>query len=64
MSVVQFICVNINFVIILIDVSNFVMSAAILFKINDIWLSAEVLKRYSLILIYKRNIIIKLLQLT
>jgi hypothetical protein len=68
MSVAHFICVNINFVIILIDISNFVTSGAILFtnvsfgdKINGIWLSSAVLKGYSLFLIYKTNIINKLL---
>ena len=58
-----FICVNINPVIGLSDISNFVMSGGILFKIlilgiNEMayCLSSEVLKGYSLFLIYKSNI--------
>jgi hypothetical protein len=65
-----FICVNINLVIVLIDTSNFVMSGGILFKmlvlgINEMvsWLSSEVLKGYSLFLIYMTNILVKLLKL-
>jgi len=53
-----FICVNINLLITLDDISNFVMSAAILFKmlvlgINKmvLYLSSEVLKGYSLFFI-------------
>jgi len=57
-----FICVNISLVIVLNDISNFVMSGDILFKIlilgiNEMaCLSSEVLKGYSLFLIYKTNI--------
>ena len=61
---------NINLVIVLIDISSFVMSGGILFKmlvlgINEMVfnLSSEVLKRYSLFLIYKTNIFVKLLKL-
>jgi len=57
-----FICVNINLVVVLIDISNFVMPGGILFKmlvlgINEMMscLSSEVLKGYSLFLIYKTN---------
>jgi len=63
MAIVCFICVNINLVIVLIDVSNFVMSAGILFKmlvlrINEMLLHfpSEVLKGHSLFYIYKTNI--------
>ena len=70
MSIGCFICVNINFVIVLIDISNFVMSGGTLFKmlvlgINEMvfYLSSEVLKGYSLFLIYKTNIFVKLLKL-
>jgi hypothetical protein len=62
--------VNISLVIVLIDISSFVMSGGILFKmlvlgINEMVfnLSAEVLKGYSLFLIYKTNIFVKLLKL-
>jgi len=65
-----FICVNINPVIVLNDISNFVMSGGILFKIlilgiNEMasCLSSEVLNGYSLFLIYKTNIFVKLLKL-
>jgi len=65
-----FICVNINPVIVLNDISNFVMSGSILFKmlilgINEMAyrLSSEVLKGYSLFFIYKTNIFVKLLKL-
>jgi len=65
-----FMCVNINPVIVLSDISNFVMSRGILFKIlilgiNEMayCLSTEVLKGYSLFLIYKINIFVKLLKL-
>ena len=65
-----FICVNINLVIVLIDISSLVMSGGILFKmlvlgINEMVfsLSSEVLKGYSLFLIYKTNIFVKLLEL-
>jgi len=64
-----FICVKINIVIILIDISNFVMSGGNLIKmlvlgINEMFdLSSEVLKGYSLFLIYKTNFFIKLLKL-
>jgi hypothetical protein len=65
-----FICVNINVVIVLIDISSFVMSGGILCKmlvlgINEMVfsLSSEVLKGYSLFLIYKTNIFVKLLKL-
>jgi len=58
-----------NIVIALIDMSNFVMSAGILFKmlvlgINEMVskLSSEVLKGYSLFLIYRTNIFVKLLK--
>jgi len=58
-----FICVNINLVIILDDISNFVMSGGVLFKmlvlgINEmvLYLSSEALKGYSLFFIYKTNI--------
>jgi len=58
-----FICVDITLVIVLKDIIKFVMSGGILFKmlvlgINDmvIYLSPEVLKGYSLFLIYKTNI--------
>jgi len=57
-------------VIVLTDVSNFVISGGVLFKmlvlgINEMvsCLSSEVLKGYSLFLIYKPNIFIKLLKL-
>ena len=60
----------INLVIVLIDISNFVMSGGILFKmlvlgINEMvyCLSSEVLKGYSLFLIYKTNIFVKLLKI-
>ena len=59
-----FICVNINLVIILDDISSSVMSGGILFKmlvlgINEmvLYLSSEALKGYSLFLIYKTNIL-------
>ena len=64
-----FICVNISLVIVLNDISNFVMSGDILFKIlilgiNEMaCLSSEVLKGYSLFLIYKTNIFVTLLKL-
>jgi hypothetical protein len=65
-----FICVNIILVIILIDIISFVISGGILFKIlvlgiNEmaLCLSSEVLKVYSLFLVYKTNIFIKLLKL-
>ena len=58
-----FIYVKINLVIILIGISNFVMSGGILFKmlllgVNEMVFdfSPEVLKGYSLFLIYKTNI--------
>ena len=58
-----FICVDITLVIVLKDIIKFVMSGDILFKmlvlgINDmvVYLSSEVLKGYSLFLIYKTNI--------
>jgi hypothetical protein len=61
---------RIKVVIVLIDISNFVMSGGILFKmlvlgINEMMscLSSEVLKGYSLFLIYKTNIFVKLLKL-
>jgi len=70
MAVGCFICVNINLVIVLIDISNFVMSGGILFKmlvlrINEMvsYLSSEVLKGSSLFLIYKTSIFVKLLKL-
>ena len=63
MAIGCFICVNINLVIVLIDISNFVMSGGILFKmlvlgINEMVfdLSSEVLKGYSLFLIYNYNL--------
>ena len=63
MAIECFICVNINLVIVLIDISSFVMSEGILFKmlvlgINEMVfnLSSEVLKGYALFLIYKTNI--------
>ena len=53
---------NINLFIVLIDISNFVMSERILFKmlvlgINEMVFefSSEILKGYSLFLIYKTN---------
>jgi len=56
--------------IVLIDISNFVMSGGIVFKIfvlgiNEMvyYLSSEVLKGYSLFLIYKNNIFVKLSKL-
>jgi len=62
--------VNINLVIVLIDISNFVTSGGILFKMLVLGisemvfdLSSEVLKGYSLFLIYKTNIFVKLLKL-
>jgi hypothetical protein len=66
-----FICVvSISLVIVLFDTSNFVTSGGILFKMlvlgtNETVLqrSSEVLKGYSLFLIYKTNIFIKLLKL-
>jgi hypothetical protein len=65
-----FICVNISLVNVHIDTSNFVISGGILYKmfvlgINEmeLYLSSEVLKGYSLFLIYKTNIFIKLLKL-
>jgi len=52
------------------DISNFVMSGGILFKMLVLGisemvscLSSELLKGYSLFLIYKTNIFVKLLQL-
>jgi len=61
---------RIKVVIVLIDISNFVMSGGILFEmlvlgINEMMscLSSEVLKGYSLFLIYKTNIFVKLLKL-
>jgi len=52
------------------DISNFVMSGGILFKmlvlrINEMvsYLSSEVLKGYSLFLTYKTNIFVKLSKL-
>ena len=69
MAIGCFICLNINLVIFLIDISNFVMLGAILFKmlvlgINEmvLYLSSEVLKGYSLFFTYKTNIFIKLLK--
>jgi hypothetical protein len=66
-----FICVNISLVNVLIDISNFVISEGILFKmlvlgINEMacCFSSEVLKGCSLFLIYKTNIFIKLLKLS
>jgi len=63
MAVGCFSCVNINLIIVLYDISNFVMSGDILFKMSDLGinemvfdLSSEVLKGYSLFLIYKTNI--------
>jgi len=65
-----FICVNINLVRVLKDISSFVISGDILFKmlvlgINEMvsHLSSEVLKGYSLFFIYKISIFIKLLNL-
>ena len=59
-----FICVNINLVIVLIDISNFVMSGDILFKMSILGInemvfdpSSEVLKGYFLFFIYKTNIL-------
>jgi hypothetical protein len=64
-----FICVNISLVNVLNDIINFVISGGVLFKvlvlgINEMvfCLSSEVLKGYSLFLIYKTNIFIKLLK--
>jgi len=61
---------NINLVIVLIDISNFVMSVGILFKMLVLGitemvfdLSSEVLNGYSLFFIYKTNIFAKLLKL-
>ena len=63
MAIACFICVNISLIIVLIDRSNFVMSGGILFKmlvlgINEMVfdLSSEVLKGYSLFLIYNYNL--------
>jgi len=63
MAIGCFSCVKINLVIIHIDISNFVISGGILFKmlvlgINEMVfdISSEVLKCYSLFLIYKTNI--------
>jgi len=63
--------INIRFINLVItpdDISSFVMSGGILFKmlalgINEmvLYLSYEVLKGYSLFLIYKTNVFIKLL---
>ena len=71
MAIGCFICVIINLVIVLIDISNFVMPGGILFKIlvlgiNEMvsCLSSEVLKGYSLFFIYKTNIFVKLLKLS
>jgi len=71
MAIGCFICVNINLVIVLIDISNFVISGGILFKmlilgINEMvsCLSPAVLKGYSLFLIYKTNIFVKLVKLS
>lgn len=66
-----FIWVNVILVIILADISAFVMSGGILLKmlilgINEMEfcsLSSEVLKGYYLFLVYKTNIFIKLLKL-
>jgi len=65
-----FICVDITLVIVLKDIIKYVMSGGILFKmlvlgINDmvVYLFSEVLKGYSLFLIYKTNIFFKLLKL-
>ena len=70
MAIGCFICVNINLVIVLTDISNFVMSGDILFKmlvlgINEMVfdISSEVLKGYSLFLIYETNNFVKLLKL-
>ena len=70
MAIGCFICVNINLIIVLIDISIFVMSEGILFKmlvlgINEMVfdLASEVWKDYSLFLIYKANIFLKLLKL-
>jgi len=70
MAIGCFICVNISLVIVLIGISNFVMSGGILFKmlvlgINEMvsCLSSEVLKGYSLFFIYKTNLFVKLLKL-
>ena len=65
-----FIYVNISLFRVLKDISSFVISGGILFKmlvlrIHEMvsYLSSEVLKGYSLFLIYKTNIFIKLLEL-
>jgi len=62
MAIGCFVSVNINLFIVLIDISNFVMSERILFKmlvlgINEMVFefSSEILKGYSLFLIYKTN---------
>jgi hypothetical protein len=64
-----FICLNINLFIVLNDISNFVVSGGILFKmlilgINGMasCLSSEPLKGYSLFFIYNTNIFVKLLK--
>jgi hypothetical protein len=69
MAIGCFICVNIRFVIVLIDISSFIMSGGILFKMlvlgtNEmvLYLSSEVVKGYPLFLVYKTNIFIKLLK--
>jgi len=70
MAIGCFLCVNINLVIVLIDISNFLMSGGILFKMLVLGItemvfdfSSEVLKGHSLFLIYKTNIFVKLLKL-
>ena len=69
-SILMTLNLRIKVVIVLIDISNFVMSGGILFEmlvlgINEMMscLSSEVLKGYSLFLIYKTNIFVKLLKL-
>jgi len=70
MAIGCFLCVNINLVIVLIDISNFLMSGGILFKMLVLGItemvfdfSSEVLKGHSLFLIYKTDIFVKLLKL-
>jgi len=60
MAIGCFICVNISLVIVLIDISNFIMSGGILFKmlvlgINEmvLYLSSEVLKGCSFVITRK-----------
>jgi hypothetical protein len=69
MAIGCFICVNISLVIVLMDISSFEISRGILCKILVLgisemvcYLSLEVLKGCSLILVYKTNILIKLLK--